>query len=489
MFGSTETRALRRLMARYQATVRAAPRDLDTRLLLADVFRRLGRDRDAEEELGIVAKLAARAGHTLTALATLHAILEIDPHHRETLERLASITARAATTEAQGAGSGAAEGALAVVAREAPREDDDEEHTHPSRPRAMVHALLTPAGAQDRVASELACEGTGAPQRSGDEGGQPREAESEPQTPPLAREDVIPIDDHDIVETTDMRSHRDLLPLFSTLSAEALAAMIPRLRNRRFSRGERICDEHAPGDSLFLLVAGRVRIEKDVRGTPTLAATLEPGAFFGEFGYLTDHRRHAGASAETDVEILEATREVIDDVARSHPEIRDALLDLYGRRLLETTSLFSPVLALLPPTARRAWLDRFERRSFARGAVVLAEGSRGEGLFILLAGDAVVEKQTAHEGGTLRVGALKAGDFFGEVSWLTGRPVMATVRAETALDVLRLPPRELADLLADHPKVRALLQAATVERKLSVESLFAGRAADALAPRTRVVRV
>ena len=103
---------------------------------------------------------------------------------------------------------------------------------------------------------------------------------------------------------------------------------------------------------------------------------------------------------------------------------------------------------------------------------------RGEGLFVILRGQAIVVRQsTAVDAPALvTLATLADGDFFGEASLLTGRPIMATVRAATELDVLRLPPRDFAELIADHPELRTLLQAAAIERKLLTESLLAGRA-------------
>jgi len=441
MFGTPHERALRRLVRRYQDAVLANPRDLGVRMKLAHTFQLLGRTGDATDELTIVAKLAARAGRGLEALATLQAILALDPGHTETQQLLSSLFAR--------------DGGGRVVRAV----DEDEELTDPSRvaPVEPVFLLTTPSDAKDAVIEELDIVTAS----------------------DVVGEEEVPreISEHDIVGSIDdeVAVSRAQLPLFGALSPAAFESLVTKLKSTRFPKNGIVFEEGAPGDSVLLLVSGRVRVEKLDGNERVHIASLVPGAFFGEFGYLTDRRRHARVVAETTVEVLEATRPVIEEVSARHPEIRETMLELYGRRLVETMSLFSPALRVLSTDARARWLARFARRSFARGTRILEEGTRGDGLYVILRGDADVEKRKKN-GELVRVATLRGGDFFGEASLLTGLPVMASVRATSDLEALRLPPRELADLLAEAPQLRAVLQEAAVERKLFTESLVAGRA-------------
>lgn len=510
MFGTPEERALRRLMRRYQAAVRANPRDLDARLRLADTFRRLGRDEDAREELRIVAGVCARSGDVLSALATLHGILEVDPHNKETLQLVTSLYARpqatvdparldsdeppefvilvgmglplvAPATAGETPAAPAPSAAPPAPAQPEPRrparsladdEDVDREATSPSIPSLTsrnsepVFLLTTPARARAAVDADL-----GAPVRASEDAPAEDAAdEGEDSAATVAPEDIV----EEIAS-----SKRPTLPLFSSLGPAAFEAVVAKLRPTRHPVGGVLFDEGEPGDSVFLLVSGRVRVEKGARaGSRFIVASLGPGSFFGEFGYLTDRRRHARVVAETTVEAFEATREVLEAAAAAHPEIMTTMLELYGRRLVETTAVFSPVLRVLGPAQRAGWLTRFVRRTYGRGDVILSEGERGEGLFVVLRGEVAVERSPRGPDapGPIAVATLREGDFFGEASLLTGRPAMATVRGATDVDVLRLPPRDFAELIADYPELRTLLQAAAVERKLLTESLLAGRA-------------
>jgi cAMP-dependent protein kinase regulator len=59
---------------------------------------------------------------------------------------------------------------------------------------------------------------------------------------------------------------------------------------------------------------------------------------------------------------------------------------------------------------------------------------------------------------------LGEGEFFGEVSILSGRPRTATVTAATACELLELDRKTLDEITARHPNVRAVLEEFYVQR-------------------------
>ena len=80
-------------------------------------------------------------------------------------------------------------------------------------------------------------------------------------------------------------------------------------------------------------------------------------------------------------------------------------------------------------------------------STVVEENMPGRECFVIASGRATV---TRH--GEL-IGHLDAGEFFGELSLLTGASYPATVTADTPLELLVLSPAEFDTLLADAPTV------------------------------------
>lgn len=89
----------------------------------------------------------------------------------------------------------------------------------------------------------------------------------------------------------------------------------------------------------------------------------------------------------------------------------------------------------------------FDEQVFAADQRVLRRGLGEGGLYIVIEGAAVVEV----EGRERRT--LGQGDFFGEISALTGEPPSADVRATTLLRCLVVPGGEVEDFLLGHPRV------------------------------------
>ncbi|MFN7972039.1 MAG: cyclic nucleotide-binding domain-containing protein [Acidobacteriota bacterium] len=104
---------------------------------------------------------------------------------------------------------------------------------------------------------------------------------------------------------------RELRPLilFDKLDVDEIRLIASLTTTVEHPKGHRLFAQGDPGDCLYVVVAGRVRIEV-ARGTRTdPVATLEEGAVIGEIGLLVKDRRSASAHAETDVRLLMLPRE------------------------------------------------------------------------------------------------------------------------------------------------------------------------------------
>jgi CRP/FNR family cyclic AMP-dependent transcriptional regulator len=116
-------------------------------------------------------------------------------------------------------------------------------------------------------------------------------------------------------------------PLFARVDATALTACAERLRIRRFRRGETIFHQGDPGDSLFIVESGAVKI---VLPSPegeegAIIATLGRGEFFGELALLDGAPHSATAVAVEPTQTLVLDRDTFHDLIDDQPGLRDAL--------------------------------------------------------------------------------------------------------------------------------------------------------------------
>jgi CRP-like cAMP-binding protein len=104
------------------------------------------------------------------------------------------------------------------------------------------------------------------------------------------------------------------------------------------------------------------------------------------------------------------------------------------------------LFADLSPSQLEAIAHSHEEDVFAAGERVLRRGLSGGNFYVILEGEAAVE---IHGEARHRLGH---GDFFGEISALTGDPPTADVVAATMLRCLVIPGPQLERLLLDRPQ-------------------------------------
>ena len=131
--------------------------------------------------------------------------------------------------------------------------------------------------------------------------------------------------------------------------------------------------------------------------------------------------------------------------------------------------LTGPLFEGLSDDERVALVRGLKLRTFEPGDVVLTEGETGSSLFLLTAG--AVRVFVRNPGGSnLLLDDLGEGDFFGEISILSGRPRNATVTAAALCEMLELDQAALAEIALRYPHVSERLQSFSRERAASVQA-------------------
>lgn len=98
-----------------------------------------------------------------------------------------------------------------------------------------------------------------------------------------------------------------------------------------------------------------------------------------------------------------------------------------------------------------------ELRNFEEGDIIVTEGETGSSLFMIVTGNVKVFTRT-ESGANLALAELGPGDFFGEVSLLTGKPRTATITSSTEVAAIELA-KENVDIIAkNHPEVHGVLR-------------------------------
>jgi len=116
----------------------------------------------------------------------------------------------------------------------------------------------------------------------------------------------------------------------------------------------------------------------------------------------------------------------------------------------------SPLFEVLSDEERQALVREMELEQHDEGSVIISEGQPGSSMYVITSGEVKVFTQGS-KGNTVYLAKLAEGDFFGEVSVLTGKPRTATITASQPTELLRLDKSKLDTALGTYPGIRKVL--------------------------------
>jgi small-conductance mechanosensitive channel/CRP-like cAMP-binding protein len=178
----------------------------------------------------------------------------------------------------------------------------------------------------------------------------------------------------------------------------------------------------------------------------------------------------AGVSLAVPQQAVAATLEDEWTTARRKTEDRASRLSVISK-----TELFQP----LDDGERITLADRLVIARFAPGEVLTRQGEATVSLFVVVSGTLSVRVM---EGGLEReVAQLGAGDFFGEMSLLTGKPRTATVVARSEAITYRLDREAAEELLKRRPQLAESLATILAQRRTGLKAARDGLDAEARA--------
>lgn len=287
-------------------------------------------------------------------------------------------------------------------------------------------------------------------------------------------------------ESTTLAREQLVMSLLSSTSSRFLdaldqktvRALVRSASLERCRKGEILFRQGEPGDSLFLILEGGLDVERlDSSGASRKLATLEPGAFFGEMAILANAPRSATVRARSDAVVLRVSRASVEQLSERDPGVRELLMRFFRARLVGTLMATSPLFTPLSVDDRRSLVGYFRMRELPEQRVVLEQARPSDGLYLVLVGKLGAYVRDA-AGAEQMLGSLGPGDVFGEMSFITGEPAMASIVALEHSWVLRLPREDLDRLVLSHPHVLMQLRAIADARQSKNRKTLEHRAPD-----------
>lgn len=160
--------------------------------------------------------------------------------------------------------------------------------------------------------------------------------------------------------------------IFQGVDPTAVENLIRDLETVRFARGEVIFEEHEPGDRLYIIISGKVKLARQAPdGRENLLTVFGPSDMFGELSIFDPGPRTSSAICVTEVHAATMNSDQLREWIATFPEISEQLLRVLSRRLRRTnTALADLIFTDVPGRVAKTILQLANRFGTPEGAAL-----------------------------------------------------------------------------------------------------------------------
>ena len=153
-------------------------------------------------------------------------------------------------------------------------------------------------------------------------------------------------------------------PVFGQLAPDQIEHLCSYAQTRRINRGATIFKKGDPGNSLFAIAAGTVKIDvPSPGGRDAVFNLVQEGEILGEIALLDGQPRTADATAMTDCVLIVIDRRDFVPFVTARPEIAMKLIEVLCGRLRHTSQQIEDVMFLDFPARLAKTLLQLSQRA------------------------------------------------------------------------------------------------------------------------------
>ena len=152
-------------------------------------------------------------------------------------------------------------------------------------------------------------------------------------------------------------------PLFEALDEDGTRELQQTMSQLRLHRGERLFDEGDGGDSLYVVLDGKMKLTRAAAdGRENLLSVIGPGEMFGELSLFDPRPRTSSAVAVTDTRLAALAHDELRDWLTGRPDVSLHLLRALAQRLRRANDVTADlVFTDVPGRVAKALLDLADR--------------------------------------------------------------------------------------------------------------------------------
>jgi CRP-like cAMP-binding protein len=137
------------------------------------------------------------------------------------------------------------------------------------------------------------------------------------------------------------------VPLLAALSESDREVLARHVTRKRYRRNDVIFQREDPGNSLFIIEKGAVRVfVPGAQGTDLTLAVFNAGDFFGDMSLLDGRPRSASIAATLETTTLVLERADFISLLRARPDAAMAVLEVVAKRLRDAGEMASDLAFL-----------------------------------------------------------------------------------------------------------------------------------------------
>jgi len=121
--------------------------------------------------------------------------------------------------------------------------------------------------------------------------------------------------------------------ILAAMSEEQLARFAQFMQIEQVPQWTVIVKQGDPGDTMYLILQGELRVRMNVAGKETILATLGAGDFFGDISLFDHGPRAADVVANADSVVLKISSVAFEELAKKAPELATPFLRAIGQTL------------------------------------------------------------------------------------------------------------------------------------------------------------
>jgi len=164
------------------------------------------------------------------------------------------------------------------------------------------------------------------------------------------------------------------LPFLSELGPDSFLGILRSLTVMRLQEGQLVVRQGDPGDSLFLVAAGELRVFVNTPAGEKNVARLFENTLFGEMALITGQPRTASVAAVGEADVIGVSKAALALVTAKVPMLREVLDRFSRERLIKNLLQTSPLFVPFTKSQQGELLRHFEGHDVDAGTDLIREG-------------------------------------------------------------------------------------------------------------------